>query len=587
MSSGNKRIVINSRERAVSGDVNRAQAFEASNRAQAMRRQVNRVGHNANPRTYQAVGRDAIDIGVAPTAGTVHDCIHGLMVRPDAAGYLLVDPGSAGFLLAGFSGLGADDSPYIVVDDAGVSAIDVLTFTANAGPGPRIDVIECRPVDAVVESSSRDIYDPVTGLFTPATVEKVRAASLEYRIRTGTPGAGFPGTDPDWMPLAVSVMQQGAASFLQTDFYDVRPLVSERVLGFLERTQATTDAATPAVDTDISARALDSVGQTFLVGAYYGHFCGYRSGGLLCANTPSALARFNDASFGMRPAFEPSHTDNKCGGAQAPVTTKGALNAIVAAFPMGLNRWVRYTQAAVGAAPYTGYASVDGRLPWGPNGILVVGRPATSYESGGCIPGQLPATFGTAVTCQRGQIVGWTLGDGGGAQLVLESAGKSHRLARKPGLLTSGSLTFATLGTADVTAWDSYAVSGDISGLNLESDPYQVPVTAKSLVLDIYAVGTTTGASGTFTCYGPYTAPRGMMGGWATTDFISNVGGQVSGAIVSSGFVLSMCCALTMVARTDPDQAGGPNTGFGVRLVANTNIATVTWYQLVAGWDEY
>ena len=356
MPSGPTRIIYNTRERLISTDPNRAQSFAAMAMQEAWRSQYNDV--RSNWRLYPGLSSKVQIIG-APLYGEVYA---GLFVRPDVASYLTIDAGLA--MMVSTNTPGVDDSPYLYVNDPGVSTPGVLAFTSNPTPSTvRWDVIECQPVDTLLESSSRDIYNPATGLFAPVVVDKVRSARLTYRIRLGGAGTGFPGAAAGWLPLAVCAVRDGATGFNQCDFYDVRPLVTERVLPQPVGTAGNEGLAIPG-----TAHYQSFTGKFF--GYAEGEFAGYLAGGVLRTSVPAAaLADFgvsNTTTGGDNLSIDAANTANL--GAY----TLGSVDmAYVAALfpvpPLGqgfIPRWARYCEAVDG--------SLGRRVPKGPRGILTI-----------------------------------------------------------------------------------------------------------------------------------------------------------------------------------------------------------------------
>lgn len=356
MSSGTSRLVYNTRERLISTDDNRAQAFLARAQQEAWRAQFDDL--RANWRLFPGLAAQAQAVG-APLYGEVFS---GLFVRPDAPTYLTVDPGMA--MIVATNTPGMDDSPYWYVADPGVQAPGVLPFTPNATVGTlRWDVVECQPVDTLLESSNRDVYNPATGLFVPATLEKVRAARFTYRIRLGTPGSGFPGAAEGWLPLAVAAVRDGATGFDRVDFWDVRPLVCERV------------APQPLGPNGDEGLSLITKNHNLAyLGTHNGYveaeFAGYLAGGALRTSTPAvSLVRFGDAAFADGGDFNGVNVSNpsNLGPYALGVNDIAYLAALFPQPPAGqgfLPRWARYSEAPV--------ASLGRRVPNGPRGILVI-----------------------------------------------------------------------------------------------------------------------------------------------------------------------------------------------------------------------
>ena len=135
MPSGQKALVINGLERAVSTDVNRLQSFAGAGLAEVLRALQN---------TSQGVdGLFAADaqpaLGGSPLSGEVHS---GYVVRlvPGTLN-LTVDSGVAYVLPATDSD--PDSSAYKQVRDPGVNSGSPLVITPNTSGAIRIDVVEC------------------------------------------------------------------------------------------------------------------------------------------------------------------------------------------------------------------------------------------------------------------------------------------------------------------------------------------------------------------------------------------------------------------------------------------------------------
>jgi hypothetical protein len=218
MSSGMKNLVINTQERAISPDINRLQTFKAFDVAEMFRYLIDVSDTDAAPGAiteYTSVG--------TPLRAEV---FNGLMVAPQAGSInLYITPGA---LYAIAPDGGAEDSVYKFVKSAGIQTNGVLTIAANASGSPRIDVVECQWTTATVESDSRDIFDETTGLFVAAVVPKVTQGALNYRVRQGTPGSGYPAPVSGWLPLAVALVPNGSTNNDAVTFWDVRPLLTDR-----------------------------------------------------------------------------------------------------------------------------------------------------------------------------------------------------------------------------------------------------------------------------------------------------------------------------------------------------------------------
>jgi hypothetical protein len=397
MGSGNSRIIINPLERAVSNDINRLESMLSTSAGEYSRWLVNReIGGDF----FNYPGESAAYLALPPNSDflVAHDCISGLMVRPDNAGSLIIDPGEGGFFVPAFLNATADDTKYVRVSDAGVQSLGVLTWTANGGAGVRWDIVECQPTEALLESSSRDIYNTTTGLFTPAVVQKVRAGALTYRIRLGTPAGGVPPIANDWMPLAAIHTRTDSTGFLDSDVYDIRPLVNERTpFGINHPTSP------PAPTSGIGYRAVlyeselshvDAAGMTgkALTGYFRSHFAGYWSGGAIRRNTPSGSAAtfgLTTALAGNTPYFNPAATENRSSSYAIVGDDRFTIGAH---FPRGYPRWVRYSQLAL-TPSNSNRLRKAGRLPQGPRGILMISKDSGSGD-GIIFPQNMPTAFG-------------------------------------------------------------------------------------------------------------------------------------------------------------------------------------------------
>lgn len=328
-----KRLQVNTRERAVSTDVNRLQQFASSDFEEMLRLMLD------GQATEEAAMGDATlgtNVGT-PLRATV---INGLLVRPElATTNVIVDPGVVGMV----SPLGtdnADDSPFKVVRDAGIpNGVPTLQLTANLSAGTRFDVVECAFTQAAVEFDSRDIFNPVSGLFLPGSVAKVVLDSLTYRIRSGAIGGGFPGTVNGWLPLMVAKVPAGALNWDACTMWDVRPLASER-----RRQPFAGSTASPSMGTrqwafwNNPSSDMQLQGWIEAVGPQ-----GYVLGGDLAQRSPylSLLgAEVTEPGFAI---------------------IDGQPWYLYLCEPFGLPRWARYTDAANGA-----------RRPATPRGIPVL-----------------------------------------------------------------------------------------------------------------------------------------------------------------------------------------------------------------------
>ena len=363
MAGGFREIVINTQERAISPDINRLQKFKGRDFAELLRYMLD------------AASNDDIDAGAniievaSSTSPLTGEIINGLQPTPQ-------NGSTAVFVSAGVAMLiqpdgSADDSVYKYVRDAGRGASNPLAIAANAGGSIRVDILEVQ-IDSVPEVvvDSRDVYNPVTGLFTAASMIKETQSRLSYRVRQGTIGGGWPGTATGWMPLMVAVVPAGSSNNDTCTFWDVRPLISDREFGPFKTGLQQPKYADMRVET--SADTIDL--QTF--GALDIRASGRRMGGQIRRTAPGTDDPFWSANAA-------SSTD--------PTYALTVPAHVYVLFPGGLPRWARYTDASSGA-----------RKPRAPRGLLVssaikpdrYGRPST--------PITLPAAYGFLLATQDG-----------------------------------------------------------------------------------------------------------------------------------------------------------------------------------------
>lgn len=228
MASGQKIERLNFRERIVSNDWMRMQSFIGAHLADSFKWLFSAVsGEGGAPLS--------IETTTSPLWGVV---LNGLCARPEIGTVnMFVGPGTV-VMANPDASPNADDSPIKVITDVGQLLAGALTLTPGA-VATRIDILECSRVEVDIDSDNRDIFDPVTGLFTPSSVPKVTANQLIYRIRTGTPGGGFAGvgTVSGWMPLAVMSVPSTATTWDDVTVWDVRRLMSDMVRAPAQVTQ--------------------------------------------------------------------------------------------------------------------------------------------------------------------------------------------------------------------------------------------------------------------------------------------------------------------------------------------------------------
>jgi hypothetical protein len=229
---------------------------------------------------------------------------------------------------------------------------------------------------------NRDIFDPTTGLFTPTPVTKQVKGQLEYQVRSGGVGGGFPGTAAGWLPLAVVVAPAGSLTNDNCEFWDVRPMLQDRTHGPMNIADNEAAVILPGAMADIKTSFTPS-GFPELTGVVRANWRGWIAGGT-CKSTIGGV----DAGYVRVDAAGPN-TDPL-----NPPVAFGVQGNVFACFPFGLPRWCRYNRTPLARTP-------------GPfNGIPVVSlRPSSPIgEIQGGFTVRLPTSlgFGAAVDISTG-----------------------------------------------------------------------------------------------------------------------------------------------------------------------------------------
>lgn len=373
MAHGWRSMVINTQERALSVDINRLQRFKEQDTAELFRHLFD---------AYAASDDD--QLGTITEPNTVEtplraEIINGLMVKPQGGSLnLLVDAGLA-FIMN--PDAAADESNYKYIRDDGVTTPGSLVMSANASGSTRIDVIECR-INATPLSvtDSRDIFNPTTGLFAAATVTKEQRGRLEYRVRAGTPGAGMPANQLGWLPLCVASVPNGTVSNDTITFWDVRPLLSDRVrnLNASPETWPQTERLHHFADN------VTSGGQYRMYGRADVSHGGRRLGGVLRRGTPGTDADYVDLA-----AAANRSTDYTT---PAPEAVE-RLRFVYLLTPFGLPRWARYTDGPAG------------RVPRAPRGIPVISNTKPLANGAPSVAVGLPTATGLGSSTTAGMMI--------------------------------------------------------------------------------------------------------------------------------------------------------------------------------------
>ena len=326
--SGGKQVTINSLERAVSTDQNRLQAFGSAGMAEVLRYLFDIQTSEAEAGGMEAVGTSVGN----PLRGVV---LSGIRARPEiGTTNMFVEAGVGIFVNP--TGDTADDSPLKWIKTGGESTAGVLTLTAGA-VADRVDMLECRLRTAVQETTSRDIYDPATGLFTATLVPKVEEFILEFQIRTGTPGGEWAGlgTQSEWMPLCVWVTPVAATTFDDVDYmWDVRRLASDLAGG-----------GTMGVSQVVPSTGSGDDGPKFasLLGGNLSGHVRVNLNGLKCGGEIGRVEFEDGVVTGTMDIVGGTHDDL----GYTPVSD--GVSYLYSAFPFDLPRWCRYYTAAHGS----------------------------------------------------------------------------------------------------------------------------------------------------------------------------------------------------------------------------------------------
>ena len=342
MSSAQKRMIINTRERGVSGDINSLQDFIAAERNEIL---YAIASHSSG--SYITQGASDDHPSGTPTGKPYADVFTGLEMIVDNPGSVLVTPGVIGQYLGDPA---SGDSGYLVAIDPGVQTTGVLTLAINSSAYPRCDVIEVQVIDVLQSSQSRDVFDETTGLFSPSILPKVRGADLTYRVRLGTPGS-CPGFAAGWTPIGLAIVPNTGV-LTAVDFYDVRPLVRERLHGYGASSQLGVHA--PVQQQAKSIYCNKSAGFS---GFGEVDYMGIRLGGAVNANTPlsadGAAVALGAGNYVNGVSFSPVSRD---------LLVLGVWMPLFGSTTPGFHRFCRYSQGTVNGR----------RRPTGSNGLFLI-----------------------------------------------------------------------------------------------------------------------------------------------------------------------------------------------------------------------
>jgi hypothetical protein len=436
MSGGYAELVVNPNERAVSIDIMRLQRFKGADLAELWRAMI-----DTSFGTEDLDGSGAAVQVTTQTSPISGEVLGGLVVQPQVGVLdVLVAPGVA-YVLDPDSPQNPDESLDKFVRDPGISTTGVLQMTGNTSGQFRCDVIECARVAGgynVVETDNRDIFSTVTGLFTATTVNKVTQGAFQYRVRQGTPGDGFPGPSQGWMPLAVVSVPNGATTNDQMTFWDVRPLIVDRIrqpfavsrdFSPVDRIHAQVDVGTYAGKAVLTGWVDCSPTDLVVSGTSPGR---HRLGGRL--RTGSTAADLVN-TIGL-----PDGLDLNAAANQSGTWTAGQMVYLYVLEPFSLPRWVRYTDSSTGS-----------RKPRGPRGMLLV-SPVAPTAFYGCPSAAitLPASWGLAGSTSKGVCILALVGQAGQKVAPLIADGRKVSMGGTTGAGTIADYTWVA--TVDSTS---------------------------------------------------------------------------------------------------------------------------------------
>jgi hypothetical protein len=227
--SGQRQVPVSIKERGVSRDINALQWAHGKDLTEML----------AHFCLYYGTGEDGGSLSKpsTTTAPAAAMCLGGsLVLRTTGSAVVNVDVGTWLFVVT------EADSAHSSAKLARGTSTN-LTLTANASGSIRIDVIECQYAE-VVSQELREVYDEAAQALQPQLVDKLSYGGLTYRIRTGTPGAGYPAAESGWTPIAVCSIPNGAVTWNDVRMWDVRPLMSD--LHTMPRSQLTLPRPQPS-----------------------------------------------------------------------------------------------------------------------------------------------------------------------------------------------------------------------------------------------------------------------------------------------------------------------------------------------------
>jgi hypothetical protein len=203
---GNDNVVLNTRERPLSSDINDLQSLAARSLADVLR-------YALAPNTLAAVN---------PSSTPGNFVLGGLEAIPNGNN-ISINPGAlcqdSNALSPAPSSL---DSAYRLAYNR-----SALTVTMPSPVGTTYYLVEAQMTDVVAATASRDILDATSGNFVPTLVNKRKERQITTQVLTGA-GSNAPApSGGDWVPIAIVRRPGGGGAVSASDIMDVRPLWSD------------------------------------------------------------------------------------------------------------------------------------------------------------------------------------------------------------------------------------------------------------------------------------------------------------------------------------------------------------------------
>jgi len=366
MPTGGRNLQFNTLERALSSDLNRLQRLAGGDLSALLKLLV---GHRSTQglaaASYSPASGFVLDDADAGSGAAVADptttstpltadIFEGFLVRPVPSTLTMtVDPG---VMTAVVPDGDPDASATKLVVDPGQPLAGQLLVPQNLANTDAWYIVEAIPaLNAAVETRVSDIFNDLTGQFTPTPVTKVQAYLCTYQIRVFT--NAFPTLAQGALPLALIyapgtfALAGGSLVTDQMTFYDVRPLISDR--------DNSLSGISNQYPTVIGENQFSVSGGNSIVGTAARLFRGRRVGGWLTQGSPVVGTR--ELITGSPTPFQPFALNNRDQSAGTP----SSLGYLYYVFPLGLPRFSRYmnqTDANALGVP---------RLPRSPRGLPV------------------------------------------------------------------------------------------------------------------------------------------------------------------------------------------------------------------------